>query len=185
MRWRATTPIAAAVGTDDDPFLHAADTIAAGAGLCDALVVERITTAAPGVVEDLARWGVAFDRSADGRFKLGLEAAHGRHRIVHAGGDGTGREILRALIASVQRTPSITVLEGMDARRLLMDDGRLAGVLALTRSGPLLLPSCGPITGYCFSAESSSSLRRCGSFFSTMSSTVTRTSSSGKIATKA
>jgi L-aspartate oxidase len=133
--------IAAAVGADDDPSLHAADTIAAGAGLCDALVVERITAAAPGAVEDLARWGVAFDCSADGRFKLGLEAAHGRRRIVHAGGDGTGREILRALIASALRTPSITVLEGVEARRLMMADGKLAGVLARTKAGPLLLPS--------------------------------------------
>jgi L-aspartate oxidase len=133
--------IAAAVGADDDPSLHAADTIVAGAGLCDALVVERITAAAPSTVEDLARWGVAFDRSADGRFKLGLEAAHGRRRIVHAGGDGTGREILRALIASTLRTPSITVLEGVEARRLMMADGKLAGVLARTKAGPLLLPS--------------------------------------------
>src|SRR5262247_583557 len=133
--------IAAAVGADDDPALHAADTMAAGAGLCDASMVERITAAAPGAVDDLARRGVAFDRSADGRFKLGLEAAHGRRRIVHAGGDGTGREIMRALIASVQQTPSITVLDGVEARRLIMADGRLAGVLAQTRTGPLLLAS--------------------------------------------
>ena len=133
--------IAAAVGSDDDPALHAADSIAAGDGLCDASMVERITAAAPGAVEDLARRGVAFDRSADGRFNLGLEAAHSRRRIVHAGGDGTGREILRALIASVRRTRSITVLDGVEARRLIMADGRLAGVLAQTRAGPLLLPS--------------------------------------------
>src|SRR5262249_1541684 len=75
--------IAAAVGADDDPALHAADTIAAGAGLCDASMVERITAAAPGAIEDLARWGVAFDRSADGRFKLGLEPAHCPGRNVH------------------------------------------------------------------------------------------------------
>jgi len=133
--------IAAAVGADDDPALHAADTVAAGAGLCDAAMVRRITNAAPGAVDDLAGWGVAFDRSADGRFKLGLEAAHSRRRIVHAGGDGTGREILRALIAAVRRTPSITVLEGVEARRLTMAGGRVAGVLAQTNAGPLLLRS--------------------------------------------
>src|SRR5262245_41998233 len=131
--------IAAAVGADDDPALHAADTIAAGAGMCDVAMVERITDAAPEAVDDLARWGIAFDRSDDGRFKLGLEAAHSRRRIVHAGGDSTGREILRALITSVRRTPSITVLEGVEARRLMMADGRLAGVLAQTKAGPLLL----------------------------------------------
>ena len=133
--------IAAAVGAGDDPALHAADTMAAGAGLCDASMVERITAAAPGAVEDLARWGVAFDRSADGRFKLGLEAAHGHRRIVHAGGDSTGREIMRSLIASVRQTPSVTVLDGVEARRLMMADGRLAGVLAQTRAGPALLAS--------------------------------------------
>src|SRR5215472_12400381 len=74
--------IAAAVGADDGPALHAADTIAAGAGLCDDWMVARITAAAPGAVEDLARWGVAFDRGADGSFKLGLEAAHSHRCIV-------------------------------------------------------------------------------------------------------
>jgi len=133
--------IAAAVGADDDPALHAADSIAAGDGLCDASIVERIAAAAPGAVDDLARRGIAFDRSPGGRFNLGLEAAHSRRRIVHAGGDGTGREILRMLIASVRQTLSITVLEGVEARRLLMADGRLAGILAQTGAGPLVLPS--------------------------------------------
>jgi L-aspartate oxidase len=133
--------IAAAVGADDHPALHAADTVAAGAGMCDVPMVERITEAAPEAVDDLVRWGVAFDRSADGRYKLGLEAAHGRRRIVHVRGDSTGREILRALITAVRRTPSITVLEGVEARRLMMADGRLAGVLAQTKSAPLLLRS--------------------------------------------
>src|SRR5215831_20643754 len=59
--------IAAAIGADDDPALHAADSIAAGDGLCDASMVERITAAAPSAVEDLSRRGVAFDRGADGR----------------------------------------------------------------------------------------------------------------------
>jgi L-aspartate oxidase len=133
--------IAAAVGPDDTPALHAADTIAAGAGLCDPVTVHRLARAGPGVVDELARRGVAFDRDAAGRLMLGLEAAHSRRRIVHAGGDGTGREILRALIGAVSRTASITVLENVEARRLIVDDGEVAGVLALTQGGPLLLPS--------------------------------------------
>jgi L-aspartate oxidase len=104
-------------------------------------VVERITYAARAAIEQLIRHGTTFDRSASGEFKLGLEAAHGRRRIVHARGDGTGREILRALTQAVRRTPSITVLEGVQARRLLIEDGRLAGVLTLAGSVPLLLPS--------------------------------------------
>ena len=70
--------MAAALGPDDSPGLHAADTIAAGAGLCDASIVERFARAAPEAIEKLARLGVRFDRTKDGRLALGLEAAHSR-----------------------------------------------------------------------------------------------------------
>ena len=126
--------IAAAVGEDDDPALHAADTLAAGDGLSDPAVAARIAAAAPAAIAELQRYGVAFDRDAQGRFALGLEAAHGRRRIVHVTGDGTGAAIMRALVAAVAATPSITVLEGLEARRLLVDDRGVAGVLA---AGPL------------------------------------------------
>jgi len=133
--------IAAAFGRDDSATLHASDTITCGDGLCNPHVVERITCVARSAVEDLVRHGVVFDRNADGEFKLGLEAAHSRRRIVHALGDGTGREILRALTEAVRQTPSITVLEDVEARRLFVEGGKLVGVLALARRGPLLLPS--------------------------------------------
>jgi L-aspartate oxidase len=134
--------IAAALGPDDSSVLHANDTLASGDGLCDPHTVKRITSAARAAVEQLIHHGVIFDRAADGEFKLGLEAAHSRRRIVHARGDGTGREILRALTQAVRRTKSITVLEEVEARRLLVDDGgSAAGVLALARNGALLLPS--------------------------------------------
>ena len=122
--------VAAAVGEDDDPVLHAADTLAAGDGLSDPAVAARITAAAPDAIARLERFGVAFDRDAQGRFALGLEAAHGRRRIVHVTGDGTGAAIMRALVAAVAATPSITVIEGLEARRLLVDDRGIAGVLA-------------------------------------------------------
>ncbi|GLH76373.1 L-aspartate oxidase [Bradyrhizobium sp. SSBR45G] len=123
--------LAAAVGDDDDPALHLDDTIAAGAGLCDEAAARRIVSAAPVAVEHLARLGVAFDRHADGRWRLGLEAAHGRNRIVHATGDGTGREIMRALIAAVRRCASVTLLEGVEARRLIVEDNVITGVVAV------------------------------------------------------
>ena len=88
--------LAAALGSDDAPALHATDTLAAGDGLCELRAVERITNAAHGAIEDLVRRGVVLDRDADGRLALGLEAAHSRRRIAHAAGDGTGREIMRA-----------------------------------------------------------------------------------------
>ena len=133
--------VAAAVGRDDAPALHAADSIAAGDGLCDADVVRRITDAGPAAIEDLRRLGVRFDVRDDGALALGREAAHGRRRIVHAGGDATGREIMRALVAAVRATPSVTVLEGFSARRLLTSDGEVAGVLAAGDGADLLLPT--------------------------------------------
>jgi len=133
--------IAAALGADDDAARHAADTIASGDGLCDPEAVARVTRAGAQVVAELARRGVVFDRSEAGDLALGLEAAHSRRRIVHAGGgDGAGRAIMRALVDAARRTPSITIIETVEARRLLVEDGRVAGVLAVGPDGPLLLP---------------------------------------------
>lgn len=131
--------IAAAIGADDDPALHWADTLAAGVGLCDRDTAQRITAAAPSAIETLMRYGARFDHS-DGRLGLGVEAAHSRHRIVHAGGDSTGREIMRAVTAAVRATPSIMVMSGT-ARRLLTADGAIAGVLVGSAQGPMVLPT--------------------------------------------
>jgi L-aspartate oxidase len=133
--------IAAAIGPDDDPELHLADTLAAGDGLCDVAVARRITAAAPAAIETLLRYGVRFDRDTTGALSLGLEAAHARRRIVHATGDGTGRAIMRALSDAVRATPSITVLEGLEARRLPVVDGAISGVLATSSSGTVLQPT--------------------------------------------
>jgi len=143
--------LAAAVGPDDDPALHAADTLAAADGLADPTVAARVAAAAPQAVADLERFGVAFDRSEDdGGFRLSLEAAHGRRRVVHATGDGTGRAVSEVLIAAVRRTPSIAVIEGAAATELLVEDGRIAG-LALEdeegRAGVLSAPSVVLATG--------------------------------------
>ena len=133
--------IAVAVGADDDPARHAADTIAAGDALCDAHAVERITAAGPAALASLVDFGATFDRASDGRYKLGLEGGHGCRRIVHAAGDGTGRAMTMALIAAVRRTPSITVLEGVEARRLIVEDGAIVGVLAAADGKPVVLPT--------------------------------------------
>lgn len=133
--------MAASLGADDTTEFHLADTLAAGDGLCDTAAARRIIEAAPGAIERLARLGVDFDRGPEGAFRLGLEAAHSRRRIVHASGDATGRELMRALAAAVSRTPSITVLEGMEARRLLLGEDGIAGVLAVGHAGALALSS--------------------------------------------
>lgn len=130
--------IAAAVGPDDDPVLHAEDTIAAGAGLSDPMVAYAVAAEAPACIDMLARWGVPFDREADGVPALTLEAAHSRRRILHAGGDGTGAALVRALSAQVLRTPSVEVAEHTSVVDLLVEDGCVVG--ALLQRGRSLVP---------------------------------------------
>ncbi len=123
--------IAAAVGADDAPQMHARDTEIAGAGLSDPEAVARLTSDGPQAIAELLRFGTPFDRDASGALALGREAAHSRRRIVHANGDGTGRATLDALVAAVRRTPSIRVLENTEATDLVLDrNGAVRGVHA-------------------------------------------------------
>ncbi len=127
--------VAAAVGADDSPALHAADTIAAGAGLVDAEVARFVTEEGPARIADLLDYGVPFDRDAQGRFLLSQEAAHSRRRVVHVSGDSTGAAIMQALIAEVRATPSIRVLEGYEADELITANGRVEGVRLVRAAG--------------------------------------------------
>ncbi len=131
--------IAASLGADDSADLHLADTLTAGDGLCDAQAAGSILRDAPEVIAMLERFGVRFDRAPDGSLLLGLEAAHNRRRIVHVAGDGSGAAIVRALVQAVLETPSITVLTGIEVRRLLMDGGRLEGLLCAHRDRSIVL----------------------------------------------
>lgn len=126
--------VAAAVGGNDRPELHAADTLAAGAGIVDADVARFVAAEGPGRIADLLDYGVPFDRDANGAFELSQEAAHSRRRVVHVSGDRTGGAILDALVAKVRATPSIRVLEGYEADDLIVTDGRVEGV-RLVRTG--------------------------------------------------
>ena len=121
--------IAAALGPGDSPALHAADTLRVSAGLAAADVSSLVSGAAPGRVDWLRRIGVAFDRDADGGLALGREAGHGRHRIVHAGGDRTGAAVMRSLAEAVRMRPDIRLLEGYALVDLLTAGDRAAGVL--------------------------------------------------------
>ncbi len=135
--------IAAVVGADDTAALHLADTLAAGDGLCDAASSQSILADAAAAIARLRDWGVVFDADASGTLRLGLEAAHSRHRIVHAEGDGTGRVVLAALVARVRASPQIRVIENARAREILLDgQGRVAGVRADAGGTSLILPSC-------------------------------------------
>lgn len=122
--------VAAAVGTDDAPALHASDTLAAGAGLCDPEAVGLLTGEGPERVRALLELGARFDRDAAGELSLGREAAHSRRRILHAK-DATGSEIVRALGEAVRRAPEIQVLERSFAVDLLVENGRVLGVVAV------------------------------------------------------
>jgi L-aspartate oxidase len=131
--------VAVALGPDDTPALHARDTAAAGDGLCAIDAVQAIVGAGASAIARLISLDARFDRGSDGRLKLGLEAAHSRRRIVHAAGDGTGREILRVMIAAVLRHPRITVMPGVDARRLRLNaHGGIAGVSGVGPDGASL-----------------------------------------------
>jgi L-aspartate oxidase len=131
--------MAAALSEDDAPALHAADTLAAGAGLCDPEAVAILTREGPEAVTRLAELGAPFDRRSDGGFVQSLEAAHGRARVARVGGDGAGRAIMAAVIEAVARTPAITVRQGFTARRLLTDaTGRVRGALVQDLGGRLL-----------------------------------------------
>lgn len=133
--------IAAAVGEGDTPERHAADTIAAGAGIVDAHVAEVVAAEAPSRIADLLRYGVPFDRDLAGHFVLSREAAHSEPRVVRVSGDRAGAAIMQSLIAAVRATPSIRVLDGYEALDLILgagsgSDGRISGVrLARTHVG--------------------------------------------------
>jgi L-aspartate oxidase len=134
--------IAAALGPDDTPGLHADDTLAAGAGLSEASVARRAASDAPACIEALIGWGVRFDRDTNGNLALGLEAAHTRRRIVHAGGDASGAAILTALARTARGTPSIEIVERVAIIDLVLDDdGDVAGVLGTSGGRRLLLPA--------------------------------------------
>ncbi|MFD8696739.1 L-aspartate oxidase [Kitasatospora purpeofusca] len=127
-RW-AQGGIAAALGEGDTPEQHLADTLVAGAGLCDGDSVRTLVTEGPGAVRRLIAVGAAFDRGEDGDVLLTREGGHHRNRIAHAGGDATGAEISRALVEAVRRDPDIELIEHALVLDLLTDaEGHAAGL---------------------------------------------------------
>ncbi|NMM30822.1 MAG: L-aspartate oxidase, partial [Cellulomonas sp.] len=131
--------IAAALDPDDSPAAHLQDTLVAGAGLCDPRAVEVLVTEGPVRVRELVGLGAVFDRAPDGEIALTREGGHHADRIVHAGGDATGAEVSRALLAqleAVHNDPGIEVIE----HALVLDvltgpagpDGRPGAVCGVT-----------------------------------------------------
>jgi len=128
--------IAAAVGPADSVDAHVADTLMAGAGLCDPGVVADAIAAGPSSIAILQGLGVSFDRDRD-RLALGREGAHSADRVVHAGGDATGARIVAALHRAVRSDPRIEVREHTRVREILVAEGRVRGVLTECPAGGL------------------------------------------------
>jgi L-aspartate oxidase len=128
--------IAAAVGDDDSPELHARDTIAAGDGLCVEPAVDVLVREGPRYVRELLDWGAAFDRDPGGRPALGREAAHSVRRVLHAK-DATGREIGRLLWQKVSAHPRVRVHEQAQAMSLLRHIDRCSGASFVDAAGEL------------------------------------------------
>lgn len=121
--------IAAALGPGDTPAEHELDTLVAGAGACDLDAVRVLVEEGPEAVRELIALGTVFDHNPDGELSLTREGGHHRDRIAHAGGDATGAEIQRALIAAIERAPEIEVVQhALAVDLLLADDGGVAGV---------------------------------------------------------
>ena len=124
--------IAAALDPEDSPQEHLVDTLVAGVGLCDVEAVRALVTEGPDRVHELVAQGAEFDRHTDGEIKLTREGGHHRDRIAHAGGDATGAEISRALIAAlrrVQEDPEIEIIEhALVVDLLTAADGAVVGV---------------------------------------------------------
>ena len=128
--------IAAAVGPDDSPARHLADTLAAGDGLCDERAVAVLVEEGPRYVRELIEWGAAFDRDADGRPALAIEGAHSVRRVLHAH-DATGREIGRVLWERVRRMPNVRVEPHARAVGVIVEQGACVGIRYLAADGTI------------------------------------------------
>lgn len=130
--------IAASLASLDHPSIHAADTVAAGAGLVRAEVAERVTAEGVATVERMIETGAPFDRDPSGRLVLNLEAAHAFPRVARVKGDGAGRAIMEAITAAAMASSHIEIRTGHSMCALLQDaGGRVRGVLTLKDGKPV------------------------------------------------
>jgi L-aspartate oxidase len=131
--------VAAAVGRDDDPGQHAKDTLIAAAGLADPQIVRAMVADGPQAIARLIALGARFDRDDYGRLALSREGAHSRSRVVRAGGDAAGAEIVRALSAAVMEARAIDLRTESFLEDLLLEDGQVSGLTATSASGEVLV----------------------------------------------
>ncbi|NOY29694.1 MAG: L-aspartate oxidase [Planctomycetes bacterium] len=120
--------IAGVLAPEDRLENHVADTLIAGAELCDADIVEMVIREAPGHIRQLIEWGTVFDRE-EGELTLGREGGHSHHRIVHALGDATGKEIMRAMICRAREELGAQIWQNTFTIDLLTHEGECRGAL--------------------------------------------------------
>lgn len=122
--------IAGVMAPPDTFESHIDDTLIAGGSLCDREVVEMVIRDAPERINELVDWGTSFDRDADGKeLTLGREGGHAQNRILHAMGDATGAEIMRAVIEKARATENIQMWQDTFTLDLLVEDGSCRGAL--------------------------------------------------------
>jgi L-aspartate oxidase len=126
--------IAAALSDEDEISLHLQDTLVAGDGLCNEDAAKVLVEDAPVRIEELIQWGTEFDRHGT-KLTFGREGAHSRNRILHAHGDSTGREILRALYAKAKTLKPISVREFEFSADLIVERGRVCGIELINDQG--------------------------------------------------
>jgi L-aspartate oxidase len=119
--------IAAVTSFEDDPQIHKSDTLIAGRGLCEDTAVDVLVNEGPHRIQEIIADGMQFD-TENGALALGLEGGHHKRRILHAGGDSTGRWITEFVITKVQEKENIKVYENTSLLDLLVADGVCYGV---------------------------------------------------------
>ncbi len=129
--------IAAALAEDDEVRLHLQDTLQAGDGLCREEAVEILVREGPREIKRLIEWGMQFDREGT-RLAFTREGAHSRSRVLHAHGDSTGAQILRALLVKVKTLPSIEIRPYTFVTDLLQDGSRVTGINCIDARSPRL-----------------------------------------------
>jgi len=126
--------IAVALSDEDEISVHLQDTLVAGDGLCNIAAAKILVEEGPQRIEELIQWGTEFDRDGT-RLAFTREGAHSRDRILHAHGDSTGREILRALYAKAKTLKNISVCEFEFSTELRFDRGRVSGIDSIGDKG--------------------------------------------------
>lgn len=140
--WLAQGGIAAAISTDDTPKLHYDDTLIAGAGLCDPSAVKVLVEEGPGDIRTLVSMNVPFDLNDEGFLQITREGGHRKRRVVHAGGDATGRETVKSLARLVATRSNVSFMGHSFFVDILTGDGGAAGALIIGPDGLYHIIDC-------------------------------------------